>query len=103
QPSSPAVRRPRAVVLAVVTAAGLVACAWLLSMQLRAPAPAALVVSEQLAGPPNPAPPVTVAEPRQGGGLTASGYVVARRQATIAAEITGQVVGLFGGEGMGVA
>src|SRR5215468_4352377 len=84
QPSSPALRRPKPFVLAVVAAAVLVAGAWLLSTQLRAPAPAALVVSEQPARPPNPAPPVTVAEPRQGGGLTASGYVVARRKATVA-------------------
>jgi len=104
QPSSPAARRPKAPVLALVAAAaGLVAGAWWLSLRLRAPAPAALVVSEQLAGPPVPAPPVTVAEPRQGGGLTASGYVVARRKATIAAEITGKVVELFVDEGMVVA
>src|SRR5262249_20371288 len=57
----------------------------------------------QLAAPPNPAPPLSSAEPRQGGGLTASGYVVARRKATVAAEITGKVVELFVDEGMVVA
>ena len=105
QPSSPAARRPKPPVLAVVAAAaGLVAGAWWLSAQLRAPvAPAALVVSEPLATPPNAAPPVIAAEPRQGSGLTASGYVVARRKATVAAEITGKVVELFVDEGMVVA
>jgi len=43
------------------------------------------------------APP---AEPRQTGSLSASGYVVARRKATVAAEITGKVVELFVDEGM---
>jgi len=105
QPSSPTTRRPKAPVLALVAAAaGLVAGAWWLSLRLRAPvAPAALVASEPLPTPPNAAPPVTGAEPRQGSGLTASGYVVARRKATVAAEITGKVVELFVDEGMVVA
>lgn len=45
-------------------------------------------------------PRVPVAEPRAAGGLSASGYVVARRKATVAAEITGKVVELFVDEGM---
>src|SRR5262245_14784444 len=41
---------------------------------------------------PTPAAPATpAAEPRRTGTLAASGYVVARRKATIAAEITGKV------------
>jgi HlyD family secretion protein len=53
---------------------------------------------------PAPASPSTTippAEPRQSsGGLAASGYVVARRKATVAAEVTGKVVELFVEEGM---
>jgi len=45
-------------------------------------------------------PRASVAEPRAAGGLSASGYVVARRKATVAAEITGKVVELFVDEGM---
>lgn len=44
--------------------------------------------------------PAPSAEPSQAGGLSASGYVVARRKATVAAEITGKVVELFIEEGM---
>src|SRR5450631_2615433 len=38
-----------------------------------------------------PAPPAGT-EPRRAGTLAASGYVVARRKATVAAEITGKVI-----------
>lgn len=52
---------------------------------------------------PSPAPPAPsappVSEPRRAGSLVASGYVVARRKATIAAEITGKVVEVFTDEG----
>src|SRR5262245_31875394 len=50
--------------------------------------------------PPAPHAPAPATEPRQAGGLSASGYVVARRKATVAAEITGRVVELFVDEGM---
>ncbi len=50
---------------------------------------------------PNPAPAASQ-EPRRAGALIASGYVVARRKATIAAEITGKVVELLVDEGMTV-
>src|SRR5262252_8728365 len=43
--------------------------------------------------------PAAVAEPRRGSGLAASGYVVARRKATVAAEITGKVVAVLVEEG----
>lgn len=46
-------------------------------------------------------PPVMVPRPPVGG-LTASGYVVARRKATIAAEITGKVTEVLVDEGMTV-
>lgn len=53
---------------------------------------------------PQPAPPAktpTVApESRPAGALSASGYVVARRKATIAVEMTGKVAELFVEEGM---
>lgn len=45
-------------------------------------------------------PAVTKPEPQRAGGLIASGYVVARRKATIAAEVTGKVVELAVEEGM---
>jgi RND family efflux transporter MFP subunit len=46
-----------------------------------------------------PAQPVT---PSEAGNLAASGYVVARRKATVAAEITGKVIGVYIDEGMTV-
>ena len=45
-------------------------------------------------------PAVTKPEPQRAGNLIASGYVVARRKATIAAEVTGKVVELAVEEGM---
>jgi multidrug efflux pump subunit AcrA (membrane-fusion protein) len=48
---------------------------------------------------PTPAQPV-VSEPRRTGSLIASGYVVARRKATVAAEITGKIVETLVEEGM---
>jgi RND family efflux transporter MFP subunit len=58
------------------------------------------VAEEIKAAAPAPAKaPAPAVEPRQGGGLSASGYVVARRKATVAAEVTGKVVELFVEEG----
>jgi HlyD family secretion protein len=49
------------------------------------------------------APPQPQATPNsEGGNLAASGYVVARRKATVAAEITGKVIGVYIDEGMTV-
>jgi HlyD family secretion protein len=45
-------------------------------------------------------PEVTKPEPQRAGNLIASGYVVARRKATIAAEVTGKVVELAVEEGI---
>lgn len=59
--------------------------------------PAAQPPSQQ---PPSPPPPA--ASSKAAGSLAASGYVVARRKATVAAEITGKVVGVFIDEGMTV-
>jgi HlyD family secretion protein len=57
--------------------------------------------SQQAAPPsPPPSPAAAAAEQRRPGSLAASGYVVARRKATIAAEITGKVVEVLIEEGM---
>ena len=55
----------------------------------------------QPASPPPQAPAASI-EPRRAGSLAASGFVVARRKATIAAEITGKVVEVMIEEGMTV-
>jgi RND family efflux transporter MFP subunit len=65
-----------------------------------APQPATQLQASQ---PPLPSPPQqTAANSRTSGTLAASGYVVARRKATVAAEITGKVVEVFIDEGMTV-
>jgi HlyD family secretion protein len=53
--------------------------------------------------PPTPQPQQAVTNDKATGSLAASGYVVARRKATVAAEITGKVVEVFIDEGMTVA
>jgi len=61
------------------------------------------VVEPAASQPSTPSPsqaPAAVGEPRRGSGLAASGYVVARRKATVAAEITGKVVAVLIEEGM---
>ena len=55
-----------------------------------------------LAEAPPAKPPPPVAEAAASGGLVASGYVVARRKATVAAEITGKIVAVPIEEGMAV-
>ena len=52
--------------------------------------------------PDTPQPERTTANYKAAGSLAASGYVVARRKATVAAEITGKVVEVFIDEGMTV-
>jgi HlyD family secretion protein len=56
--------------------------------------------ASQLSAAPPSQPPAAAAEQRPPGSLAASGYVVARRKATIAAEITGKVVEVLVEEGM---
>jgi len=61
----------------------------------------------QAAAQPQASPPPTPQQPaatisKAAGNLAASGYVVARRKATVAAEITGKVVEVFIDEGMTV-
>jgi RND family efflux transporter MFP subunit len=48
----------------------------------------------------SPAPPPAAAEPQRSPGLVASGYVIARRKATVAAQVTGKVVEVLVHEGM---
>jgi RND family efflux transporter MFP subunit len=63
-----------------------------------APQPATQLQASQ----PPPPSPQPAANARTSGTLAASGYVVARRKATVAAEITGKVVEVFIDEGMTV-
>jgi HlyD family secretion protein len=58
-------------------------------------------VAAQPAAQPQPPQAQAIAS-SEAGNLSASGYVVARRKATVAAEITGKVVGVFVDEGMTV-
>jgi HlyD family secretion protein len=92
---------------AVVVGCAMIGFAAFALTTMRAPKPAETVAS-QAATPaptqsqtqpatPQPAPQIAQASPASG--LSASGYVVARRKATVAAEITGKVVEVFVDEG----
>jgi HlyD family secretion protein len=85
-------------IVAVLVAAGAVAYALLLP-ELRRRERVAEVATVQAPPSPQQAPVISV-EPRRTGSLAASGFVVARRKATIAAEITGKVVEVLIEEGM---
>ena len=89
-----------AVVAAVVAAAALVA----LAAPLLRGQDGADQAPAQASPPPQPQArqQSAAAEPSEPGNLTASGYVVARRKATLAAEITGKVVEVMIDEGMTV-
>jgi HlyD family secretion protein len=65
-----------------------------------AKAPAVDIASAQPSQPESAQQQTPAAEARQAGSLIASGYVVARRKATVAAEVTGKVVELLVEEGM---
>ncbi len=72
--------------------------AWYLAQQPASPRP----IEQTAAVVPQPAPPpasALAADATRSGGLVASGYVVARRKATIASEITGKVVEVLIDEG----
>ena len=93
--ASPPRRWPTRAAAAVAIAAVVVGAAWF------APDFRATVGSEPKPQPAANTPPAAVAvEPGQSGNLAASGYVVARRKATVAAEITGKVVEVLVDEGM---
>jgi HlyD family secretion protein len=61
-----------------------------------------LVAQSPVTGSPQPQPPQQGIARKDAGALAASGYVVARRKATVAAEITGKVVEVLIEEGMTV-
>jgi HlyD family secretion protein len=99
-------RRPRGrwIAGAVVVACVLVGFAAYALNELRTPEPKQAAAPSTTQSQPQqqaqaPAPQPAASE---AGNLSASGYVVARRKATIAAEITGKVVGVFVDEGMTV-
>jgi HlyD family secretion protein len=79
--------------VAVILAAGCAAIVWQLST------PALPVAAAPPPGPPLPGPPLPATSASASRALVASGYVVARRKATIASEITGKVVELRVDEG----
>jgi HlyD family secretion protein len=94
----PARRRWPAILAAVcITAVTLILAAVLLP-ELRVAFRNEQPVAQQQQ-PTAPAPPATT-EVRRPGSLVASGYVVARRKATVAAEITGKVIEVLIEEGM---
>ncbi|RXH13856.1 efflux RND transporter periplasmic adaptor subunit [Bradyrhizobium guangzhouense] len=73
---------------------------WLGSPMLPAQAPAVAEPSPQIAQSDTTVQKSVAPAPGSTGSLIASGYVVARRKATIAAEVTGKVVDLLVDEGM---
>jgi RND family efflux transporter MFP subunit len=73
---------------------------WFVGSSPSVRAPPVEVPSIQIARPDGAGQSTTVLEPRSAGSLIASGYVVARRKATVAAEVTGKVVELLVDEGM---
>ncbi len=96
--------RPMWPVLAIAVVLALAVgglAAWFLPPMVALLAPAKVPAGEAAAPAPPPSPtPATAVEQRQPGTLIASGYVVARRKATVAAEVTGKVVDLLVDEGM---
>ena len=103
--SAPRQRRllPAVAIAVVVVLFGAGAALWFGFASLPAKAPAVEVASAQPSPPESAQQQAPVPEPRPAGGLVASGYVVARRKATVAAEVTGKVVELLVEEGMVVA
>ena len=90
-------RRPVLIAVGGVAAAALVIAA-IVAMQLPVDRSVDRAAS-QLPTPPSSQGAAAAAEPRRTGSLAASGYVVARRKATVAAEITGKVVEVLVEEG----
>jgi HlyD family secretion protein len=98
---SPARRRLWPVVAAtslgvIVVMAGLV---WYFAPELASLRPVEQAAAVAPASSPPPSAAVAAAEATRSGGLVASGYVVARRKATVASEITGKVVEVLVDEG----
>jgi RND family efflux transporter MFP subunit len=82
-----------------LVAAAVIGTVWLVRPDLLAPQPATPAAAQPQPSAPEPSAAAT-AEPRRASSLIASGYVVARRRATVAAEVTGKVVDLLVDEGM---
>ena len=75
------------IVVAVIAAAGAAAAVWFLR-----PAPDPIIITETVESPAAQSGDADLLRPAaRGSGLVASGYVVARRQATVSAEITGRI------------
>ena len=101
--AAPRARRrwPLVALAAILVAAGALGGVVYFSPALRLTGATEQAAAPQSA-PPSAQPPIAAApaEPRRAGSLVASGYVVARRKATVAAEITGKVVEVMIEEGM---
>ena len=80
---------------------GMVGVAWYFAPELASLRPVEQAAAVAPVSSPPPSATVTAAtgEATRAGGLVASGYVVARRKATVAAEITGKVVEVLVDEG----
>lgn len=75
------------IVVAVIAAAAAAAAVWFLR-----PAPDPIIITETVGSPAAQSGDADLLRPAaRGSGLVASGYVVARRQATVSAEITGRI------------
>jgi len=103
--AGPSTRRRRGLLRALGIAAlpilvGIGAVIWFMLPFPFAKGPGAESPAPQAAPPELARTQTTAAEPRRAGSLIASGYVVARRKATVAAEVTGKVVDLLVDEGM---
>src|SRR3954470_6443206 len=104
-PALPASGRRWLLIVAGTVVCGGVAAAAFAAFQSRTPDHPREIAS-QPASQAAPQPRAQTSQPAAGteaGNLSASGYVVARRKATVAAEITGKVVEVFIDEGMTVA
>jgi RND family efflux transporter MFP subunit len=105
-PSAGPAPRPNARLLSAIGVAvllllaGMGAALWFGMPWAPAAPPAVAVSADQTARQEPAGQPTTAAGPRSASSLIASGYVVARRKATIAAEVTGKVVELLVDEGM---
>ncbi|MDQ8731464.1 efflux RND transporter periplasmic adaptor subunit [Bradyrhizobium sp. LHD-71] len=103
EPERPAARRGWMVAAVMVGCALIALAAYLLfGFRTQEQQPRQEVASQTTAQPQAPAPQPQTAVSSDAGNLAASGYVVARRKATVAAEITGKVLGVYIDEGMTV-
>jgi RND family efflux transporter MFP subunit len=101
-PERPASRRWLPIALAAVVGCAVVAFAAFAVFDLRAQDPPKQAVAQPSPQAQAPAPQPQAVVNSEAGNLAASGYVVARRKATVAAEITGKVIGVYIDEGMTV-